>query len=118
MIVTMATFSETGTQLDEGVRHVREEVVPSIHAAKGLRAGYWLVDREHGKRLSIMVWDDSDAMSAAMPAGTGSIQELPEQGGPLPTQRPPDSHHRTVGLAPLAGTAQWPRLPSVAAPYT
>ena len=30
MIVTIATFEESGEQLDEGMRHVREEVVPSI----------------------------------------------------------------------------------------
>jgi len=101
MIVTMATFGETETELEEGVRHVRDEVVPSVKGAKGLRAGYWLVDREHGKRLSIMVWDDVDAMSAAMPAVIASIKQLREQGGLQRPQRPPDSSQRFDVIAHL-----------------
>ena len=66
MIVTMATFQETGEQLEEGMRHVREEVVPSIRGAKGVRAAYWMVDKGNGKRLSVTVWDDGDAAAAAM----------------------------------------------------
>ena len=45
MITTIATFEETDEQLEEAMRHVREKVVPSIRGAKGLRAGYWMVDR-------------------------------------------------------------------------
>jgi len=101
MIVTMATFGETETELEEGVRHVRDEVVPSVQGAKGLRAGYWLVDREHGKRLSIMVWDDIDAMSAAMPAVIASIKRLREQGGLQRPQRSPDSSQRYEVIAHL-----------------
>jgi hypothetical protein len=101
MIVTMATFSETGTELDQGVRHVRKEVVPSIRGAKGLRAGYWLIDREHGKRLSIMVWDDMGAMSAAMPAIMTSIRQLRQQGGLQQPQRSPDSSQRFEVIAHL-----------------
>src|SRR5438105_6285928 len=66
MVVTVATFTESGAQLEEGVRHVQEEVVPAIRGAKGLVAGYWLVDRERGQRLSIMAWESAEAMSAAM----------------------------------------------------
>ena len=73
MIVTIATFDESGEQLDEGIRHVREEVVPSIRGATGLRAGYWLVDREAGKRLSVTVWEDGDAAAAAWPEVSAAI---------------------------------------------
>src|SRR5712691_6155319 len=101
MIVTMATFNETGTELEEGVRHVREEVVPSIHGAKGLRAGYWLIDHEHGKRLSIMVWNDTEAMSAAMPGIVTSIKQLRAQRGLQQPQRSPDSSQRFEVIAHL-----------------
>ena len=67
MIVTIATFEESGEQLDEGMRHVQEEVAPSIRGAAGLRAAYWLVDRDAGKRLSVTVWNDPNAPAAAMP---------------------------------------------------
>jgi hypothetical protein len=55
LIATISTFEETNEQLDEGVRQVREEVVPSIQGVPGLRAGYWLVNRESGKRWSVVI---------------------------------------------------------------
>jgi hypothetical protein len=94
MIVTMATFQETGEQLEEGMRHVREEVVPSIRVAKGVRAAYWMVDRGNGKRLSVTVWDDADAAATAMPGVMASIKRLREESGRTEPQRSPDYTER------------------------
>lgn len=94
MIVTMATFQETGEQLEEGMRHVREEVVPSIRGAKGVRAAYWMVDKGNGKRISVTVWDDGDAAAAAMPGVMASIKRLREESGRLEPQRSPDHSER------------------------
>jgi hypothetical protein len=94
MIVTMATFQETGEQLEEGMRHVREEVVPSIRGANGVRAAYWMVDRGNGKRLSVTVWDDADAAATAMPGVMASIKRLREESGRTEPQRSPDYTER------------------------
>ncbi|TMF21800.1 MAG: hypothetical protein E6I35_00090 [Chloroflexi bacterium] len=94
MIVTIATFEESGEQLDEGMRHVQEEVVPSIRGAAGLRAAYWLVDRDAGKRLSVTVWNDANASAAAMPAVIASIKRLREEAGRTEPQRAPDRSER------------------------
>jgi heme-degrading monooxygenase HmoA len=94
MVVTISTFEESGEQLQEGMRHVLEEVVPSIRGATGLRAAYWLVDREAGKRLSVTVWDDGDAAAAAMPAVMASIKSLREEAGRTNAQRSPDRSER------------------------
>ena len=94
MIVTIATFEESREQLDEGMRHVREEVVPSVRGATGLRAAYWLVDREAGKRLSVTVWNDPNASAAAMPAVVASIKRLREEAGRTKPQRAPDRSER------------------------
>src|SRR5205807_2131289 len=56
MLLQIASFEEDAAGLEEGSRHVREEVVPSIQGAEGLVAGYWAIDRQDGKRVSIMVW--------------------------------------------------------------
>ena len=94
MIVTIATFQESGKQLDEGMRHVREEVVPSIRAAAGLQAAYWLVDRAAGKRLSVTIWEDPDAAAAAMARVGASIKRLRQEAGRTEPQRSPDSSER------------------------
>jgi heme-degrading monooxygenase HmoA len=94
MFVTIATFQETGEQLEEGMRHVREEVVPSIRGAKGVRAAYWMVDKGNGKRLSVTVWDDADAVGAAMPGVMASIKRLRDESGRMEPQRSPDHTER------------------------
>jgi hypothetical protein len=99
MIVTIATFEETGEQLEEGMRHVREEVVPSLRGAAGLRAAYWVVDREGGKRLSVVVWEDADAPAAAMPGVVASIKRLREEAGLTEPQRSPDRSERFEAFA-------------------
>ncbi len=94
MIVTIATFEESSEQLEEGMRHVREEVVPSIRAAAGVRAAYWLVDRQAHKRLSVTFWEDAEAASTAMPGVMASIRRLREEAGRTEPQRSPDRTER------------------------
>jgi hypothetical protein len=94
MIVTIATFEESGDQLEEGMRHVREEVVRSIRGAAGVRAAYWLVDRGAGKRLSVTIWDDANAADSAMPRVMSSIKRLREEAGRMEPQRSPDRSER------------------------
>jgi hypothetical protein len=99
VIVTVATFNETGEELEEGIRHVIEEVVPSIRQAAGLQAGFWAVDRASGHRLSIMAWNDADAMAASMPAVMASVRELREKAGRTEPQRRPDTSQRFEVIA-------------------
>lgn len=52
-------------QVDAGIAHVLDDVIPALEHAPGL-TGVWLADRAKGKRLSIMVWQSEAAASAAM----------------------------------------------------
>jgi len=90
MIVTVAEFSETGPQLEEGIRHVRDEVVPAVRGAAGLHHGYWLVDRAAGRRLSILVWSSSEAAGAAWVSAAASIKRMRASAGRTEPQRSPD----------------------------
>lgn len=99
MIVTIATFEESGDVLEEGIRHVQDEVVPSIRGAEGLRAAYWLVDRAAGKRLSVTVWESADAAATSMPGVMASIKRLRDDAGRTQPQRSPDHTERFEVLA-------------------
>jgi hypothetical protein len=57
------SFEESADEVEAGIKHVEEEVLPALKDADGL-TGFWLVDRESGKRLSVMVWDSEEAAAA------------------------------------------------------
>jgi hypothetical protein len=64
MYAQVITFDEDPDAVQRGIDHVMEDVVPAMQESDGV-TGFWLVDRENGKRLSIMVWDSEEAAQAA-----------------------------------------------------
>src|SRR5947208_14737596 len=70
-VVTMFE-GESPQDLQAGMSHVEEEVLPALRDATGL-TGCWLVDREPGRRLSLMVWDSKEEYEAAM-AAIGAVR--------------------------------------------
>ncbi len=65
MYAQVVTFEESAEQVQAGIDHVLDDVIPALETSPGL-SGLWLVDREHGKRISIMVWESEAYASAAM----------------------------------------------------
>jgi len=65
MYAQVVTFEGCADQVQAGIDHVLDDVIPALATSPGL-SGLWLVDREHGKRLSIMVWESEAHASAAM----------------------------------------------------
>ncbi len=84
MFAQVITFDDAPEDLQHGIDHVRDEVVPAMQLAKGL-IGLWLVDRDTGKRLTVMVWQDEAEQQAAM-ARVGAAREAdPQRPRPAPT---------------------------------
>jgi hypothetical protein len=83
MFAQVITFEETPDEVQAGIDHVRDEVLPVLSNADGLR-GLWLVDREQGRRLSIMAWDSQDAADAVMSALAAHREQLGNPPRPTP----------------------------------
>jgi heme-degrading monooxygenase HmoA len=78
------SFEESPDRIQAGIEHVEEEVLPALRAAEGLRGAYWLVDRERGERLSVMIWESDEAAAAGMAAIDARRAELGERPRPTP----------------------------------
>ena len=65
MVARVGTWQGSAEEVERWIRRSREEVKPSIQKDQGLKAAYWLVDREAGKGLILTFWESADAMQAS-----------------------------------------------------
>lgn len=97
MYAMVVTFKDSPPDLEDGIAHVQDEVVPAAIATEGVQ-GLWLADRETGDRLSVMVFAD-EAAAEAMFAKVGERRAAdPDRNRPKPT-----GSHRYEVFAQVAG---------------
>ncbi|MEJ2665824.1 MAG: hypothetical protein P8Z81_01775 [Deinococcales bacterium] len=82
--VVMAFENESPEDLGAGIDHVEEEVLPALEQADGLQ-GWWLVDREAGRRMTVMVWDTQEQFDAGMARIQEAREKAPDRRRPGPT---------------------------------
>jgi hypothetical protein len=62
MFARVSSFREP---VDDAIRVTREIVVPVVLSLPGSRGGYFLVNREEGRTLSITLWESQEALDSS-----------------------------------------------------
>lgn len=65
MFSRIGTWQGSPAELESWITRAREQVKPSIQQDPGLKAVYWLVDREAGKGMVVTIWESRGAMVAS-----------------------------------------------------
>jgi len=61
----VSTYRGDPAQIDAGLAHAREKILPRVQQVGGFEGAYYLVDRESGKALTITLWESEEAMRAS-----------------------------------------------------
>jgi hypothetical protein len=73
MYATLIEIDVREVDLDEGLRGLRERIVPGVSALPGFHSGVWLTGNEDEVALSLTVWEsEAGAQAMAERFGLGS----------------------------------------------
>jgi heme-degrading monooxygenase HmoA len=65
MFARVSTIQGNPQQVDNGIRHYREQVIPTMMKDTGFKGAYFLVDRKSGKAVSITLWGTEKDLQAS-----------------------------------------------------
>jgi hypothetical protein len=69
MYARIHTLESTPEQQDEGLKIIRDQLLPWARESTGFRGVIGLTDRAGGKALVITLWADEESLMASEPAG-------------------------------------------------
>ena len=65
MFGVLVEVDTSGTEAEEGIRHLRENVVPGVSKAPGFHSGAWLRPLDDAKGSSLVLFDTEENARAA-----------------------------------------------------
>jgi len=75
MYARHVTVTGSAERVEEGIRSVREHVIPTLKDCKGFRGQLLLVDRDKGEAIGISLWDSEEDMLASEDKVSGARQQ-------------------------------------------
>ena len=81
MFARVSTFEGPPDQIQQGVSHVRERILPAVRNIAGFSGALFLTDSETGRALAITLWESEQAMRDSEEDASRLRSETAEAGG-------------------------------------
>jgi heme-degrading monooxygenase HmoA len=78
MHARISTLEGPPDQVEEGLRYVREQVLPLMQQQDGFKGFIALADRQSGKVIGVSLWESEQAMQASEEVGDRTRSESAE----------------------------------------
>jgi hypothetical protein len=77
MYAVLIEVDVSGVDREDGLRGLREQIVPAIRSLPGFQSGTWLLGNQDGKGLSLTLWEsEAQAQEMAGRFGPGSSPQM------------------------------------------
>jgi heme-degrading monooxygenase HmoA len=81
MHARMSTLEGSPDEMDEGLREIREHVLPTLQQQDGFKGFIALGNRQSGELIGITFWESEQAMQASEEVGAHTRSETAEATG-------------------------------------
>jgi hypothetical protein len=58
-------FEAAPERADDGIKNIKENVIPTVSQFAGFQGGFWLLDRSSGKGIGVTLFDTSESVQAS-----------------------------------------------------
>jgi hypothetical protein len=80
MHARVTRFKGEPARVDEGIKNIKDTVIPNAKKMAGFKGGYWLVDRKTGMGFSVTLFESEAAMQSSEEAAKKTREQVTANG--------------------------------------
>jgi len=80
MHARVTRFKGEPARVDEGIKSIKDNVIPNAKKLAGFKGGYWLVDRKTGVGFSVALFESEAAVQSSEEAAKKTREQATSNG--------------------------------------
>ena len=80
MNARVTRFEGSPSDLDKGIKLIKDTIMPSAKKMSGFKNGYWFIDRASGKGMAVTLFDNEASMRGSETAAEESRAQATRAG--------------------------------------